>query len=381
VIGILCRLVLVFKVGGRMSFVDEQDYDRIAQSLMQGHGFANGEVTTAFRPPGMPFFLCGIYELVGHHALAPEVLQALLLGFVPFAVARIARRVGLRGYWPNLAGAAASLHPGIAYSSATLYPTALTALTLVVGTMWSVDSILTGSPRQGALGGLFLGIAGAFTTTFVPVAGLAAVVAALRRQWIPAIAIAAVGFAPALAWMVRNDLAVGAPVIATNGAYNIFLGANDEATPQSGSWIDTAGLPPSYNSKTEVERDRAFRDLAYTWIEAHPVRYALLVVGRAVATFDSVGRPKTRGAYDSAVSRAIGFAMLPWVVLGAIGLIIDWRSTPARIAGASLALVILSSALTMAKPRFRFPCDPLLAVFACVAWTRAQSRWSRPPVV
>ena len=41
---------------------------------------------------------------------------------------------------------------------------------------------------------------------------------------------------------------------------------------------------------------------------------------------------------------------------------------------AAVALVVLSSAFTIVKPRFRFPCDPLLGVFAAAT---AASVWRR----
>jgi hypothetical protein len=165
--------------------------------------------------------------------------------------------------------------------------------------------------------------------------------------------------------MVRNKVTMGEAVLATHGSFNLALGANDEATPRSGNWI-AVPLPADVGSD-ELERAHAYRDLAVGWIRAHPARYALLVAGRGLATFDSVGRPKTRGVHDSLAARAVGYAMFPWILLALVGLAIDRRRPTTHLVAAALACVILGGALMIAKPRFRFPCDPMLAVLTVAA--------------
>jgi hypothetical protein len=374
-LGVLIRLGLVAKLGAAMTFYDEHDYDRIGQALADGRGFVNDGVVTAFRPPGQPFFLASVYALFGHHPVIAEALQAVLLGCIPFAVARIAGSLGLATAWGNAAGALASIHPGLGYASATLYPTALTAVTLTLGVMWSADAMAYGRRRQSVLAGAFLGFTGALTTTFVPLAALVAVIAAARRRWQVSLLIAAVGLLPAAVWMARNAVVVGAPVLATNGSYNLALGANDQATPRSGNWVDVT-LPASYDDKGEVERDRAFRDLATQWIDDHKVPYALLVVERGIAVLDSAGRPKTRGEHDSVGARLATVALFPWVGLGVVGVLLERRKTTAWIAAAALACVVVTSAFTIAKPRFRFPCDPVLSAFVAASAVRGWTRWS-----
>src|SRR5438034_9048148 len=50
---------------------DAQDYDRIATSIADGHGYARatifsgGPSPSAFRPPAYPLFLAGVYALSG----------------------------------------------------------------------------------------------------------------------------------------------------------------------------------------------------------------------------------------------------------------------------------------------------------------------------
>jgi hypothetical protein len=211
--------------------------------------------------------------------------------------------------------------------------------------------------------GLACGVAGATTTTFAPFAFFAAVIIAFRRRLRMAVLVALFGLAPALAWMIRNEIVLHDFTLATNGGYNLELGANDQATPRSGNWID----PQLDWSVGEVRFDRNLRDQAKAWIHAHPARYAELSILRAAAVFDSVGRPRTQGVNSGRLAEIVGWALLPVVLLGVAGLILRWRHPIAWLTAAALGLVVLSSALTLAKPRFRLPIDPMLCVFAMSA--------------
>ena len=53
-------------------FGDPEDYQRHAVSIAAGHGFpstviASPGTPSAFRPPGYPFTLGGLYAVVGDH--------------------------------------------------------------------------------------------------------------------------------------------------------------------------------------------------------------------------------------------------------------------------------------------------------------------------
>ena len=84
---------------------------------------------------------------------------------------------------------------------------------------------------------------------------------------------------------------------------------------------------------------------------------------------DSSGQPKTTGAHSGGIARLAGWLLLPVVLAGLAGLWL-YRANPLSwLLAAALALVAASSAITIAKPRFRFPCDPVLFVFSAAAVT------------
>jgi hypothetical protein len=277
-----------------------------------------------------------------------------------------------------------AIHPALAYASASLYPVTLTAVALTLGVWLVVSALERGTRVAGVVGALLLGVAGACATYLAPLPLAAAAAAIARRRFGLALSMALIGLAPAGAWAARNAMVLGSAQLSTNGGFNLALGANDRATPLSGNWIEP-DLSRAEVPDDEVERDRAYRASAVRWIRENPARYAGLAAGRALAALDSVGKPRTAGAHGSLASELVGWALAPFVALSLVGLWLKRRSPVAWLSGAALALVMLSSAATIAKPRFRFPCDPLLFVFSVAAaaelGARRRARSSAPLLV
>jgi 4-amino-4-deoxy-L-arabinose transferase-like glycosyltransferase len=358
--GTLLRLALIAGTRHHQRFYDEQDYDNIGLSISQGLGFKNTTYYTAYRAPGQLVFIGAIYAVFGHHPLIVEIAEALLLAILPFVCSRLGRALGLSPLAANLGATLAAFHPALAYASTMLYPTVLTATALTVGVWYSWQAMERNRSAPGIAAGIALGIAGAATTTFAPLAFLAAIVIAWNRRFKIAALVLIVGMAPALAWMIRNELVLHDFALATNGGQNLALGANDQATPRSGNWIEVPGDP----TKGEVHLDHEEQKQALAWIHSHRGRYAELVALRALAVFDSEGKPKTEGLHSGMLAHIAAWSLLPVVILGVFGLVVYRRHPLTWLTIAALGLVIMSSAATIAKPRFRFPCDPLLGVFA-----------------
>ncbi len=367
VLGIVLRLGLIAKTTHNERFYDEVDYDHIAVSLVHGGGFSDHVIDvetvdhpTAYRAPAQPILMAVVYRVIGHRPIAIEVIEAFLLAALPFICAQIGLRIGLSAFAANIGATIAAFHPVISYAATTLYPSVVTIVALTCG-IWLCWETIARNKASWAVGaGASFGLAAAATTTFAPVAFLAALVIAFRRRFKLAIIVAVIGLAPSITWMVRNKIVMHNFTLATNGGYNLELGANDDATPRSGNWIT---LYPRWELG-EVKADALLRQQAEVWIHTHPVRYVELSVLRALAVFDSTGRPKTQGVNSGRAAEIVGYILLPVVLAGFVGLFLYWRNPIAWVTTAALGLVILSSALTLAKPRFRLPIDPALCVFA-----------------
>ncbi len=363
--GTLMRLLLIFymHIHGSAAFYDETDYEQIATSISLGKGFSlYGGTYSAYRPPAQPLFLSLVFHLLGHHVLYAKIIGAIVLAIIPFVCARVGKYLGLSTISSNVGAAMAAFHPGLAYASATIYPTVITACAVTLG-LW-LCCLAMGKPnlRTSIFAGLSLGLAGSATTTFAPLAFLASLVLVAKKSYQSAIIICLLGTIPVIIWMVRNEVVLGEFTVATNGGFNLVLGANDQATPRSGNWVDphlSAG-----NNFNEIAVDREYRSQAVSWIRAHPARWSELVVARALLVVDSVGNPKTTGLHSGFMGHVVGWLLLPMILLSIVGLVINYRNPLALFTVAALSLVILSSAATIVKPRFRFPCDPLLCEFS-----------------
>jgi hypothetical protein len=379
-LGLLVRIALVLNGRGNFGFADERDYDSIATALLAGDGFSLRGEPSAFRPPGQTVFLAAIYAVAGHRPLVAELAQAVLLCFLPLAVLALGRRATARPLVPEIAAALAAMHPGLAYASATVYPVSLTAVALAVGVWLASELAWRGGIGRATLAGLALGAAGAATPYFVPLPALAALVVYRRAGALAAVVLASSGLLPAAAWMTRNALTLGAPTLGTNGGYNLALGANDRATFRSGNWIEPDPIDEAA-ARSEPARDAEWARAARRWIVEHPAQWAELALGRALAVLDSVGKPRTAGLHDNPWAKLVGWAMLPWIVFGLAGLWSNRSAPEARIVALAFLLVLASSSATIVKPRFRFPVDPLLAVFAADFVSRVSSairaRWPR----
>jgi hypothetical protein len=362
-LGLLLRVGLLIAARHNTVFADEREYEATGIALWKLHGFFGAHGLTAYHAPAQSIFIAATYSLLGPHPAAVKALQILLLTALPFLCARLVREMGFGAVTAVVAALLVSLHPALAYAATTLYPTTLTAVALTVGVVNCVAAFERERVRDEAIAGIALAVAAAATSVFAPLAVLCAVWFAWKRRFRAGLVIGLLGTLPTVAWMARNRAVMGEFAPATDGGVNLYLGANDEATPRSGNWV----LVPPVSATSEAARDHAYAHEAETWIEAHPAHWLRLCVERGVAVADSAGRPKTGGMHSGVAARVVAWAMLPFVLLGLAGMVRMRRSAAVWFAGFALGLVVLSSAVTLVKPRFRFPCDPLLCCFAACA--------------
>lgn len=365
-LGLFFRLLLLVFTQHGPTFADEDDYQSIAMSMLTLHRVMLHGLTSAFRPMGEPLLIAALYSIFGQHLILVKLLQELLLTALPVLCWRLARTVGLSLIQANLAALLVAFNPALAFATSTVYPTALTTVLLTAGVISTGAAARFGSLGKAAAGALYLGLAGLFTTVLIPLPALIGMVFFWKRYFRLATVVVVVGLLPSCIWIARNRVALHTWTIATNGGLNLYLGANDEATPRSGNWVAEPATEAG-----EVIKDKIFADRGRAWISTHPARWAELWIARAVLILDSVGKPKTAGTYSGIAGHVVGWLMFPLTCAGIIGLILLRRNPEILFTSLALALIVASSATTIVKPRFRFPCDPLLTVTAIAALTLA----------
>ena len=112
----LLLLAVAFRLYGVLSHPavtsgDAPDYHRLATGLVEGRGYVNAAGTpTAWRPPGYPVFLAGIYKIVGISVRRATIVQAILGGLTVLVLMALGAMI-LGWHRALIAGAIAAVYP------------------------------------------------------------------------------------------------------------------------------------------------------------------------------------------------------------------------------------------------------------------------------
>ena len=206
----------------------------------------------------------------------------------------------------------------------------------------------------------------------------------LNRQsgasWKHAAAFAAMGALVVGAWVVRNRVVAGQLTIATNSAYNLFIGNRD-------MYAEDLDLlrPIATREQIEFRRQQWSGELVYpsdppaelqrqalVWIAAHPLTFARRAVGRLARVFapktdvlELAGGEQLAGVFSPTSLVLLSAANAQWAVVlfgGLIGLAAILSIAPelGRLFAATLGGSLLLCTVAIAKPRYSFVFDPLL---------------------
>ncbi len=268
----LLLLAVAFRLYGVLSHPavpsgDAPDYHRLATGLVEGQGYVNAAGTpTAWRPPGYPVFLAGIYKIVGISVLRATIAQAILGGLTVLALTALgAMIVGWRR--ALIAGAIAAVYPAFIWLPRLLMSENL-SLFLLLLSLLSVTLYLR-TPRIawmivfGVLCALNSLVRGA--NLFVPVAVALGLLVVQRRKQIvaPLLAMTVAFIVTLLPWTIRN--------------YRVFHHVVPVAT-QDGMALYASYFPPQRNSRPiwgtlPGDEDPAMRAAEQTGDEASASTY------------------------------------------------------------------------------------------------------------
>ena len=366
---------------------DADQYLQIARNLADGDGysliFPQLELhATAFRPPLYPAILSVPAWLFGPDVLWPSRLLSLLLGLA--VVAAVVWLVG-RIASPTAAlvtGLLVALYPPlIANDTVTL--TEPLALLLLVLLLIALDT-----PRP-CLAGLLAGL----ILLTRPNAYLVVLVAALAVWrlvgWRKAAACVGVALVVVSPWAIRNQIEMGSPRLTTSEGFTIAA-IYAPAAQGAGAFVDPV-FSPAYDGDGDVRLSQfdeaAWNDrlmqLGIDTLADNP-DYLVDVVTRNGLSYLELSTTENEVA-ERLDGRNLGFraATLPlfYVVtlLGAAGLLSNWRRPqlwPAMLIVAQFAVLSL---LLVAPPRLRGPFDLLMCIGVGLFVDRALAHRS-PPV-
>jgi 4-amino-4-deoxy-L-arabinose transferase-like glycosyltransferase len=402
-------LVVVVAFGLRLAYVDATpgyplrddalDYDAHARSIAAGHGYsktiAHGR-PTAFRPPGYPYALAGVYRLAGVEN-APRadrvraarvfgaVLGALVVGLVGVLAAQLwGRRVAL------VAAALAAVYVPLITVGGAVMSEMLFVVFMLAALIAAIEHRRSAHRHRlailaGVLGGLAILTRANGMVLLLPLAvsvwdGRPRLTRAALLPPVVLVAAAALTVTP---WTIRNAVELHSFVPVTTQLGSALAGTyNDQARhdpDNPASWRSIKHVPAfaeewrNIRSIPEVDLERRLRKASLEYIADHPTYVAEVGFWNTVRLLDLAGLNRARATAasvgieprwaDAGVVCFLAFAAI--ALAGA--LTARARATPAFVWALPVLLAASVVFLTTETPRYRTAIDPFVVLLAALA--------------
>lgn len=370
---------------------DSGHYREIASNLAAGDGFSSTFPqlfvhATAFRPPGYPVLLAGLFRITGPSMVGGKLLNVAIGVAVVVLVAWLVRhRVSPTAGW--IAGGLVAMYPPLVANDVNLLTEPLSLLLLV----------LLAAEVSGRARWWLLGMETALLVLTRPSAqafSLVVIAYTFRRIGFRRTAAYAVVVVMLVApWMVRNRLQVGTWNLYTSNGFNIAAMYSKPAQ-DSRSFVD-----PVFDERFRDHRlsqfdegawDREMAEVGFDGLRSNP-RYVVFNVGRnAVATLElwpALNEPAEREDGRNLTVRLVTLPVF-YVVTG-LGVVGSWRrrrTVAVSFLAVSGLYFVVVSLFFVAPPRLRAPFDLACCVGTAVlvaTWLQASAasrtlRWPGP---
>lgn len=411
---LVLRVVFILLVDPKVPAIgDASAYHLLANNLADGRGYIRPfdlqkfgrVVATAEYPPLFPAFLSVFARLGVRSVQGQRLVMAVVGSGTVVLVTYLGRRVGGRAVG-IVAGVLAATYPMLALPDVILMTETLFAFLVVASLLLAYRADATPTPLRCAVLGLVLGFASLTRAEamvlavflVVPLAWRVHDASAWRRLGLGAIVLAAAAVV-VLPWSIRNYRTFHAFVPVSNSLVQIVDGANCRLTysgPSLGSWRSTFGTAdanrgecfegfngsrPGFDEAAAADRSR--RDgLAY--VRDHASSLPKVIAARELRTFGGF-RPWQQTKLEALEGRPLAWeragTVMYWVLapLAIAGLtLLVRRRIPVWPLGATIATVVVSSALTYGTQRFRITAEPAVVVLAATALVAGSRRLRRP---
>ncbi|MEM1429470.1 MAG: hypothetical protein AAGG09_08425 [Pseudomonadota bacterium] len=371
---VLACWAIVLMEGPVLKSTDEADFLGIARGVVEEGQYAREGALTAYRAPGLVFFLLPVVSF-GGDLVAGRMALAVLLGGTLALCFDLVRR--------NASGAAGVLAvlmipawPVVVYSATTLYPQMLAAFLLVL-VVWALDRFCRERrTRYAAIGGLGYGLLALTTPVALALSPLLALFVLLRRAWLwkPALVFFLVAALTVGSWTARNYAAFGAFIpVATTSGYNLLAGNAPDARYDTS--LDVRFPEHVYTAitgKSELERDRIMQAAALEEMARDPMRTITLTAAKFLHWFDysntlmsddvlESGASAVRVSTREVILLTSYLAVIALPLVARLALLRHFPFTPfERLALALWIAAGLFYAFYFTRVRFRMPYDVLV---------------------
>jgi len=431
IVALVLRLIpVIFARAMGIGLDDMFQYDMLARSLAQGHGFRwyaqvdlerfasflsfdltsvndydpNLGIPTSFRAPLYPAFLAVVYFFSGtgfSRFFAARLAQAIFLGapLAPLTFLVAKRLFGIKEPAP-LNSTASRATPKIAawivaaYPLLLVYPLGLGTenpffILLLASFFFLLLSIEKPTTLNYLLSGLFLGLTALTRSVILPFAGLAVLWVWFALKQKRGALLVTVAFALTISpWIVRNSLLHHKLTgIETSMGYNLYLGYHPNG---NGSFVfgPSLDLLPILD---DAERDMVSTEQAIEFIKAEPDRFVPLAVNR-LGYFFGLEKRVLMYFYSNNI---IGFVplpllltisailLLPFVIIStyaALGMsLLRWKPEHILLGLLSVSY-ILPHVFILSEDRFHLALVPYISILVAQLWVSGfgalSARWN-----
>lgn len=409
-LALVLRLLYVDATPGYELRHDARDYELHAQSIAVGEGYSRHVAygrPTAFRPPGYPYFLAGVYRLAGaERAPQPRRVHVARIAqaYVGTAVVALIGAVAmlLWGPAPGLAATALGavyvplITVGGAVMSEPLFAVAMLAALLAALVHRRSAHRYRYALLTGVLAGLAVLTRANAVVMLLPLA-FAAWDGRPRRAWPslgPPVVLLVAAVLTITPWTIRNATQLHAFVpLSTQlgsslaGTYN-DAARNDPDDP--GAWRSVKHVPQyaslwrQVRTTPEAVLDQRLRAASRRYIAAHPFYVAEVGFWNTLRMLDLDGRRRWRAtaATISIDARWADRGVLCFWLFALLALAgaatRAARRTPLFVWAIPALLFASVVFLAVETPRYRTALDPFIVLLAAVAVTTAMGKLAGP---
>lgn len=368
---------------------DAADYHRLAIGLVEGRGYVNtAQQPTAWRPPGYPAFLAGVYLVFGPNIRAATIVQAIVGGLAVLLLIIFGSMI-IDWRTASVAGFLAAIYPSFIWLPRLLLSENL-ALFLLLATLCAAAMYLR-TKRIWWMA--FFGASAAVSTLvrsgnlFVAVViGAGILVVTLRRRpisWRQLTAATAIGLAAFVVvmtpWTIRNYRVFHRFVpVATQDGLTLYA---SYWPPQKDGKLIWGTLPDASDpvvaqaerSGNEVEASKYLSDVTKHRLRETPGYFFRLIPAKLIALV--VPLDWEIFPHDAGQSRSVNYGYLLLILPALFGFIILVRR-PARHQWLLWILpltVLIQAILFYGSPRFRLPAELIAVLLAAIGLVRANA--------
>jgi 4-amino-4-deoxy-L-arabinose transferase-like glycosyltransferase len=360
---------------------DAAEYSRYAWNLAQGNGFCgpepgvDGEVLSAYLPPGAPALFALVYAIFGKSYAAVRVVHALLGAASAFLLFLLAKAVINKraGY---VAAAAYALYPSAIFYSDLLLTETLYSFGLIL-CLWLCVAWFAPQPtwKSAVVCGIALGLTSLVRPTVFLLMPLLVLwgVFVLKGARAKALifVIAVVTYLTTVPWSLRNYSLYHRFILVAPRTWTEILGGNNPVVATDPKYAgyciwytQVPGWEHKFDGVPQIEREVVAKQLALQWLSENKDKWGYLLRSKFIRFWSPFLHQ------DNRANRLI--MLLSWgpvlIFLIPAFFVTLVKFLQERHPGLLLHLFILSNLaialIFYALPRLRYPMEPFCIILA-----------------